>query len=145
MISVDFGIFLPLGISYVACMILCLRLSVLLSFLQSFGCFAQEEFRRPDVEAEFPGGKADMYKFLGKNIRYPEKALKANVSGRVFLQIKIDSVGNIVSVKVLEGPGFGLEEECVRVVKLMPTWRPARISGKSILSLYNLPIFIDPE
>jgi protein TonB len=118
------------------------RLFILLFFLQSFGCFAQTEFRRPDLEAEFPGGKTEMYKFLLKNLIYPEKALKANVLGRVFLQLKIDSAGSIVNVKVLKGPGFGLEEECIRVVKLMPAWQPARISGKSTSSIYNLPINI---
>jgi protein TonB len=126
-------------------MITCLRLSILLFYLQSFESFAQNEFCRPDLEAEFPGGKSDMYKFLAKNFKYPEKALKANVSGPVLLQLKIDSVGRIVSVKALKGPGFGLEEECIRVVKLMPAWRPARISGKAILSRYDLPIFMDPE
>ncbi|MCE7042772.1 energy transducer TonB [Dyadobacter sp. CY312] len=123
-------------------MIICLRLSVLLFFLQSFGCFAQTEFRRPDVEAEFPGGKAEMYKFLLKNLRFPEKALKANVSGKVFLQLKIDSVGSIVNIKALKGFGSGVEKECIRVVRLMPAWQPARISGKSTSSLYNLPINI---
>ncbi|WP_158547956.1 energy transducer TonB [Dyadobacter luteus] len=116
---------------------------MLLLLLTSFSCLAQKMPVPHKVEAEFPGGTSKMYMFFGKNFKYPEEAIKANVStGPIWIQLKIDSVGKVRDIRILKSPGFGFNEECVRVIKLMPAWQPAKISGKPVSSIYKFPLQI---
>lgn len=56
-----------------------------------------------EIQPEFPGGQAAMYKFLAKNITYPAEAQKANISGRVFKKFIVKKDGIIENVLVLKG------------------------------------------
>lgn len=93
-----------------------------------------------EIQPEFPGGQAAMYKFLAKNITYPAEAQKANISGRVFKKFIVRKDGSIDNVLVLKGIGYGCEEEAVRVIKLMPNWTPGYQGGKPANVYYNMPI-----
>ncbi len=93
-----------------------------------------------EQQPEFPGGTSEMYKYLGKNIKYPSAASRANVSGRVFMSFVVNVDGSIQDVTVLKGLGFGCDEEATRVVKAMPKWKPGKQSGRAVRVKYNLPI-----
>ncbi|MGL4630219.1 MAG: energy transducer TonB [Leadbetterella sp.] len=97
-------------------------------------------FEKPDVQPEFPGGISSLYKFLGENIKYPEKAHKANVSGKVFAKFVVEKDGSISNIQILRGIGFGVDEEVIRVIKLMPIWSPGQKNGKACRSFFNMPI-----
>ena len=88
----------------------------------------------------FPGGEAELFKYLGKNIKYPEMANSAGISGVVYVTFVVDKDGKIKDVKVLRGIGGGCDEEAVRVVKNMPAWKSGKQRGKSVTVQYNLPI-----
>jgi TonB family protein len=94
---------------------------------------------------EFPGGMQELFKYLGENIKYPEAAAKANVSGKVFLNFVITSEGEIKEIKILKGLGFGADEESIRVVSKMPRWKPGSQDGKPVNVRYNLPIAFQLE
>ncbi|HEV7349339.1 TonB family protein [Telluribacter sp.] len=102
---------------------------------------AEEQiFTVVEQQPEFPGGIAEMYKFLSKNIKYPSAASRANVTGKVFLTFVVNTDGSIQDVAVLKGLGFGTDEEAMRVVKTMPKWKPGKQSGRPVRVKYNLPI-----
>ncbi len=88
----------------------------------------------------FPGGEAELFKYLGKNTKYPEMASAAGISGVVHVTFVVDKDGKIKDVKVLRGIGGGCDEEAIRVVKNMPTWKPGKQRGKSVSVQYNLPV-----
>lgn len=88
----------------------------------------------------FPGGEAELFKYLGKNIKYPQMATDAGISGVVYVTFVVDKDGKIRDVKVLRGIGGGCDEEAVRVVKSMPSWKPGKQRGKAVTVQYNLPI-----
>lgn len=88
----------------------------------------------------FPGGEAELFKFLGKNIKYPQMASDAGISGVVYVTFVVDKDGKIRDVKVLRGIGGGCDEEAIRVVKSMPAWKPGKQRGKAVTVQYNLPI-----
>jgi TonB family protein len=88
----------------------------------------------------FPGGIESMYKFLGENIKYPEAASNANVSGRVFLSFVVTETGEINDIQVLKGLGFGCDAEAIRVLKSFPKWQPGKQNGIPVNVRYNLPI-----
>lgn len=94
----------------------------------------------------FPGGEKALVKYLQENIKYPAPAVKAKVSGSVFVQFMIDSTGTIRNAHTIGAhKGYGLEEEALRVVNKMPAWKRSK-TYKQQPVMYNLPIrFILPE
>jgi protein TonB len=89
---------------------------------------------------QFPGGQGEMQKFLGGNLKYPEEAVEAGISGAVYVTFVVDKDGSIVDARVLRGIGGGCDEEALRVVRSMPKWEPGVQRGKPVRVQYNLPI-----
>jgi len=92
--------------------------------------------------AEFPGGIKAMYEFISTNIRFPESAKLRGVSGKCFIKFIVDSHGRIKKAEVLKGLKNCPEcdEEALRVVNMMPKWKPGKQSGKAVNVYFNLPI-----
>ena len=88
----------------------------------------------------FPGGEAELFKYLGKTIKYPQMAQDASISGVVYVTFVVGKDGKISDAKVLRGIGGGCDEEALRVVRAMPTWKPGKQRGKPVTVQYNLPI-----
>ena len=95
-----------------------------------------------DSIAEFPGGRNELVKFLGKEMIYPQKAIENNISGRVYLKFKVEKNGEITNIGVARGMSNcpECEQEAIRVVRLMPKWNPAVQNGQFVSSYYVLPI-----
>ncbi len=89
---------------------------------------------------QFPGGETELFKYLGKAIKYPQMAQDAGISGVVYVTFEVDKDGKVKDVKVLRGIGGGCDEEAIRVVKAMPKWSPGKQRGKPVRVQYNLPI-----
>ena len=94
-----------------------------------------------DQMPKFPGGEQAMFEFIGKNVKYPQKAKDEGVQGRVFIQFVVEKDGSINEVKLLRGIGGGCDEEALRVVKAMPKWEPGMHKGEHVRVSYCLPIF----
>ena len=86
------------------------------------------------------GGIEAMYAFLQSNIRYPEVARNNGISGQVFIEFVVERDGSIGNVKVLAGVYPELDQEAVRVVKMMPKWKPGKQMGKAVRCYFNIPI-----
>ncbi len=89
---------------------------------------------------EFPGGQDAMIKFLGENIKYPEEARKQGISGRVFVTFVVEADGEITNIELLRGIGSGCDEEAMRVISIMPKWKPGYQRGVPVRVRFNLPI-----
>lgn len=72
-------------------------------------------------------------------IRYPELARQAGVSGRVFVQFVVDKEGNPVDPFVIRGIGGGCDEEAIRVIKLAK-FKPGKQRGKPVKVRYVIPV-----
>jgi len=101
---------------------------------------AVEEVDFAEESPSFIGGMEGMSAFLQKNLKYPSRASRVGVQGRVFVQFTVGSDGKIENVKSVKGIGFGCDEEAERVVKLMPSWKPGKQSGRAVRVRYTLPI-----
>ena len=86
------------------------------------------------------GGFENMYAFLHSNLRYPEVARNNGISGQVFIEFVVERDGSISGVKVIAGVYPELDQEAVRVVKLLPKWKPGKQMGKTVRTFYNIPI-----
>lgn len=93
-----------------------------------------------DEMPAFPGGPEAFQKFLRKELKYPDEALRRGVSGRVFVRFIITHEGRIRDAEVVKGLGSGLDQEALRLVRIMPWWTPGRISGQPVWVAYTLPI-----
>lgn len=90
---------------------------------------------------EFAGGVEEMYKFLSKNIQYPQMARENGIQGKVILSFVVGADGKISQIEqVGKKLGWGLDEEAIRVVKTMPPWTPGKQNGKPVYVKFNLPI-----
>lgn len=81
-----------------------------------------------------------IHTFLAKNIRYPEMAKEANISGKVFIYFEVAPSGSVENVKVLKGPHKLLEEEAKRVVRNFPKFRPGKQRGKAVRVSFRIPV-----
>lgn len=103
---------------------------------------APEIFTIVEENAEFPGGIAEMAKFIQKNLQYPSMAREAGISGKCFLKFVVNEDGDISNVEVLKGVSGcpDCDREAIRVVKSMPKWKPAKMTGRAVKCYFNLPI-----
>jgi len=100
----------------------------------------QQIFTIVEQMPEFPGGEEKLFEYLGKNIKYPSMARENGITGTVYVTFVVEGNGEISDVKKLRGIGGGCDEEAMRVVKAMPSWRAGKQNGKSVRVQYNLPI-----
>lgn len=105
-----------------------------LVFVKDSVCEVAEE------QPEFPGGRAELLRFLTDNIKYPESAKKDNVHGKVIMQFIVEKDGTIKDIKVLRSPSPVLDEEAIRVIKTMPKWMPGKNKGVTVRVRFTLPI-----
>lgn len=89
---------------------------------------------------EFVGGETALSDYLNTNIKYPEAAIKAKVSGKVYVTYIVNTDGSISGIKLLRGIGSGCDEEAIRVVTAMPKWNPGKQRGELVQVQYVLPI-----
>lgn len=105
------------------------------------------------------GGYAGLYKYLGKKLKYPKKARKNGIEGKVYVQFVITEDGSVdqYSVKALlkediKGSGGSifkanempqnkeLNDEAERVIREMPDWSPPMHDGKPTRQRIIMPI-----
>jgi protein TonB len=94
----------------------------------------------PEVMPEFEGGLKAMFKYLGKNLKYPNREKKAGIQGTVHLTFVVGKKGEIKKIEILRGVNDAIDQEAIRVLKAMPKWKPGKQHGKAVNVRYNLPI-----
>jgi protein TonB len=91
----------------------------------------------------FPGGNAKFYEFIAKNLKYPRRALKANVEGKVVVRFIVAEDGDVSDVEVLKGIGYDCDEEAIRVLNTSPNWIPGKQRGRNVKVRVMVPLTFD--
>lgn len=89
---------------------------------------------------EFPGGTQELMQFLYSNIKYPKDAMEADMQGRVLVTFVVNADGQVVEPQVVKGVCPSLDAEALRVVGLMPKWKPGMQKGHAVRVKYTIPI-----
>ena len=100
----------------------------------------EKVFYAVEQMAEFPGGAAAMLKFIQKNLRYPPKARRMGVEGKVFLKFIVGNDGAISNIEIVKGINDDLNNEAIRIVSIFPNWKPGYQNGRAVKSQFVLPI-----
>lgn len=90
--------------------------------------------------ASFPGGDAELMKFLSRELQYPQIAVENNIQGRVYIQFVVNRDGSIQDITLAKGLDNAIDQEAIRVVKKMPKWIPAEQNNTTCRSRFILPI-----
>ena len=100
----------------------------------------EEVFRAVEQMPRFPGGEAELMKYLSSHINYPTMAMENNVQGRVVVQFVVTKTGKIGEVKVVRSVDRDLDKEAVRVCKTLPDFIPGKMNGQAVNVWYTLPV-----
>ncbi len=94
---------------------------------------------------KFPGGEAELFHYISKNIHYPQKAREKGIQGRVFIGFIVEKDGSISNVRNLRGVDSELDAEAIRVIQSLPKWKPGMHKGEFVRVSYQIPIFFKLE
>ncbi len=92
------------------------------------------------VLPSFPGGTEALKQFISDNLKYPPQAEKEGIEGRVVCSFIVLGDGTVSDIEVAQSAHPLLDNEAVRVLKLMPKWNPGKQHGVPISVRYTLPI-----
>jgi protein TonB len=93
-----------------------------------------------EQQPEFQGGYEAMMNFIKKNMRYPASARRMGVDGTVYVSFVVSKDGSISEVKTIRGISADCDKEAMRVVSMMPPWKPGKQNGKPVFVRFVLPI-----
>ena len=101
---------------------------------QIFESFAIQE------KPAFPGGDAELMKYVAEHTKYPTAALENGIEGTVYIRFVVTRSGEVGEAKVLRAVDPLLEEEALRVVKSMPKWTPGKNNGNPVNVWFIIPV-----
>lgn len=106
---------------------------------------AQEEEPYMMVEQmpQFPGGPAELLKYIAKNLKYPVIAQENGIQGKVILRFVVNAQGHVENVKVIRSLDPYCDKEAIRVVKSLPQWIPGKQNGRNVPVYYTCPIVLN--
>ena len=103
-------------------------------------------YTRAEAMPEFPGGQTALDNYVNNNIEYPQQAIDNNTAGTIKVSFVVDERGKVQDAHVIGTPlGNGLDEQALRVVSNMPTWKPGKVKGKNVKTRLELPIAFQVE
>ncbi|WP_022824976.1 energy transducer TonB [Hymenobacter norwichensis] len=88
----------------------------------------------------FPGGPQALLQFIGSHTRYPGKAIRQGIEGKVFVSFVVDTLGQVSNVRVAKSIHSLLDAEAARVVQNLPRFEPGKQDGRPVVVSYTVPI-----
>lgn len=88
----------------------------------------------------FPGGDRELMSFLARNVKYPVKSQENGVEGQVLVSFVVGKDGKVRDQKIVRGVDAALDKEALRVVGVMPDWKPGKQRGQAVDVMFTLPV-----
>ena len=92
-----------------------------------------------DVMPKFPGGNEMLMQFLEEQTRYPIKAEKKGIDGRVIVVFFVEKDGSVTNAKVVKSADPILDAAALRIIQKMPKWIPGKVKGIPVRAKYTIP------
>ena len=78
-------------------------------------------------------------------LKYPERALRDGIQGRVQVDFIVEKDGRVTNVKVSKGVSEELDAEAVKVISASPKWKAGRVDGEKVRTAMTVPVEIRLE
>lgn len=92
------------------------------------------------IQAEPVDGYEKLYEYFGRELIYPESAVKDSIQGVLTVSFLINKEGKPEQIKTSGSLGKAFEAEAIRLVESMPAWKSATLNGKPVSSRLSLPL-----
>lgn len=89
---------------------------------------------------EFPGGMVEFMKWLTRNLKYPANARDRKIQGKVVVSFLVNKDGSIASPKIEKSCDPTLDREALRVIRMMPRWKPGIQDEKPCRTMVAVPV-----
>ena len=93
-----------------------------------------------EIDPEFPGGNDSLNAFIKQNLQYPKSAKEQGIEGTVFVRFVVETDGSVTVFRINQDVNEELAAEAIRLVNIMPKWKPGMEGPKPVRVLYTLPI-----
>jgi protein TonB len=100
----------------------------------------EEIFYFAEDPAEFPGGDRALYKYINDEVKYPIIAQENGIQGKVFVKFVVNEQGKVSNPEILRGVDESLNNEAMRVISSLPSFKPGKQRGKPVKVYYNAVI-----
>lgn len=77
--------------------------------------------------------------YIATNLKYPELAIRQNVTGVVKLNFVVEANGKISNLTIVNSVGAGCNEEAIRILRSLK-WMPGILNGKAVRTRTSLSI-----
>ena len=91
-------------------------------------------------DAYFHGGEEALIRFLGKNMEYPEEDQTKGRSGEVLVSFLVGIDGTVTDPRIERSASPTMNAECLRLMSIMPKWKPAKNQNRHVATRYFLPL-----
>jgi TonB family protein len=98
-----------------------------------------------DEAPKFGASDSSLNQYLMKNINYPGNAMFENDTGTVYVSFVVLNNGTISQIKIHRGVREDIDQECLRVFKNIPKWKPGKRNGEKINIQLCMPITFSSE
>ena len=89
---------------------------------------------------KYPGGDAELIKFMQKKMIYPKAEENKHTQGFVTVIFVVNTLGKTEQAQVIRGISPECDKEALRVVKLLTNWIPGKQNGVPVSVRYTMPI-----
>jgi protein TonB len=89
---------------------------------------------------QFEGGNEAMMKFISRHLKYPPSAIRVGAEGIVFVQFVVDRDGRVKDIVVMKGIFGACDQESMRVIGIMPRWKPGMQNHTPVAVRMALPV-----
>lgn len=97
-------------------------------------------FRIVQQMPEFPGGGSAFIQWLTHQLRYPPLAQSQRIQGRVVVSFIVNKDGSIADVKLEKSVNALLDREALRVIRMMPRWKPGVHNNQPCRTMVAVPV-----
>ena len=101
------------------------------------------DFRIVEQLPEFPGGMTMFMQWLTKNLKYPQDAQEIKLQGKVVVSFIVNRDGSITDAKVVHSVNPSLDNEAMRVIRMMPRWKPGIQNNQPCRTMIAVPIVFE--
>ena len=97
-----------------------------------------------EVMPEFSGGEAKLFEYLSKNFKFESCYFENRVRSTLYFEFIVEKNGKISNAKIIKGKSC-MDEELIKTIENMPTWKPGKQRGKPVRVKFVVPLRVHPK